>query len=50
LRFLTGISLLTAFQIIHDPDEKVPHYDDEKIIMFGDHFHEDAEKVSFLPP
>lgn len=34
------------FQIIHDPDEKVPSVGDEKIMMFGDLFHQNAELVS----
>ncbi|CAI4214194.1 unnamed protein product [Parascedosporium putredinis] len=34
--------------IIHDPDEEIPAVDDDKIIMFGDLFHENAEKLSAL--
>ena len=31
--------------IIHDPDEKIPVVTGDKIIMFGDLFHRDAEEV-----
>jgi FtsP/CotA-like multicopper oxidase with cupredoxin domain len=31
--------------IIHDQDEKVPHVDDDKVVMFGDLFHRDTEEV-----
>ncbi|OLN85358.1 Laccase-2-like protein 5, partial [Colletotrichum chlorophyti] len=31
--------------IIHDPEEKIPKVDDDKIIMVGDLFHEPGEKL-----
>ncbi|KAK0633870.1 multicopper oxidase-domain-containing protein [Immersiella caudata] len=31
--------------IIHDQDEKIPHVDDDKVVMFGDLFHRDAEEL-----
>ncbi|PKS12408.1 hypothetical protein jhhlp_000612 [Lomentospora prolificans] len=34
--------------IIHDPDEKVPPVDDDKIVMFGDFFYDEAEKLNEL--
>ncbi|CAH0039671.1 unnamed protein product [Clonostachys solani] len=38
--------------IIHDPDEKVPSVADEKIMMFGDLFHQNAELIAsdYLSP
>ncbi|KAK0654913.1 multicopper oxidase-domain-containing protein [Cercophora newfieldiana] len=38
--------------VIHDPDEKVPHIDDDKVVMFGDFFHVDAEVLlgEYLKP
>ncbi|VUC24721.1 unnamed protein product [Clonostachys rosea] len=38
--------------IIHDPDERVPLVDDEKIMMFGDLFHQNAELIAsdYLSP
>jgi len=35
--------------IIHDPDEKIPQVDDDKIVMFGDIFRRDAEEVTYRP-
>jgi len=35
--------------VIHDPDEQIPHVDDDKIVMFGDLFHRDAEEVGGSP-
>lgn len=40
--------LLTGCQVIHDPDEKTPPYDDEKIIFMGDHYHTYAGLVREL--
>lgn len=35
-----------SVQIIHDPEEKVPQIDDDKILLIGDIFHGDGENVS----
>ncbi|KAH7148214.1 multicopper oxidase [Dactylonectria macrodidyma] len=32
--------------IIHDPEENIPSVDDDKIVMFGDLFHTQAEQLS----
>lgn len=36
--------------ILHDPEEQVPEVEDDKVFMFGDLFHKDAEEVRVRRP
>lgn len=38
--------LTKLLQVVHDPQEKVPKYDDEKVVFVGDHYHTYATVVS----